>query len=214
MNKINNWLMLFQGALCQCVSLHPEVSNEGEVRGDGGSGHQRDARRERRVPGSSRTLSWGRSSTWTVYLSSPSSLPWTFPQSTFSAWMSRALNWASFKQYHGIRSTLASQRWGAYLYQNLMFFYTLQCILGQTQTFYCIPRHIWTFPFPSMPILTQSFERLTSAWCWLNFLTLTRMRCWIWWTGLAMTTPSTFERTCFLWKEDPDVYFTGELPSL
>ena len=37
--------MLFQGALCQCVSLHPEVSNEGEVRGDGGSGHQRDARR-------------------------------------------------------------------------------------------------------------------------------------------------------------------------
>ena len=37
---------------------------------------------------------------------------------------------------------------------------------------------------------------------------------WIWWMGLATTTPSTFKRTCSLWKEDPNVFYRWHSLSL
>ena len=159
----SQWL-LFQGALCQCVSLHPEVSDECEVWGDGGSGHQRDAGQgwqQRQVAWQQQVQECSSGNCGGRAL--PPSLHPAGRLGLSHGWLlqlGRRGGWTG----HPTNNSLASGQYCSHREPSLQA---------------CHPN------------FTQLFERLTSGWCWLNFPTLTRRLCWKWWPGLGMTTPLT-----------------------
>ena len=175
----SQWLPL-QGALCQCVSLHPEVSDEGEVWGYGGPGHQRDAGQggeQRQVPRQQPVQECSRSNCGQCPL--PPSLHPAGRLGLSHGWLlqlGRRGGWTGHPTINTMASGQDCPQKEASLKQ--------ACHLNCT--------HYISY-------------RLTFGWCWLNFLTLTRRLCLIWWPGLGMTTPLTLKRTWSLWKRDPDV---------
>ena len=183
--------MLFQGPFCKCLSLDPEVSDEGEVWGDGEFKPERDVERGREECKDGRKV-----------------------QRFKSFHFLFNFHFQRFKSENCGRCALPSslhpsRRLG--LPNGRLF------QLGRRGSWAGHPSNNSLAPGVNVVLnlirswLNLSFKRLTSVCCWLNFPTLTRRHCWIWWMVLGMTTPSTFKGTWSLWKGDPEYLSRSEI---